>query len=357
MGVDGHRLSGPAESFLTTWAKGRNFHVVPMTGDASNRRYFRIRFEGPWEAGSSSVVLMERRAPEGFKASEEKAAPFESASPGDPFLLIGSFLHGRGLPVPDVHHWNGDGSLLLLEDLGDETLAEALGREPSGEHRLRQTAIDLLLAFQRQDPEPDAAWLKDRRFSAELYLWEFEHFLEFGSREASGAEFDRVLRLFKEESAGLAKDLPEVLLHRDYHSRNLMKDGKGRLVMIDFQDMRIGSPLYDLASFLFDAYRPVPLPLLEELVDDYYERARKAGILPESLTPARYRNLLARHGFQRNLKACGRFFYIDVVKKNPAYLECVPQTHRNMDFLGNWEPSIALLWKAVRPLLKAPAFQ
>lgn len=357
MGVDRHRLSGPGESFLTAWAKGLKYQVEPMTGDASNRRYFRIRFERPTQAGFSSVVLMERRAPEGFKASEEKTASFESVSPGDPFLVIRSFLEGRSLPVPAVHLGMEDGSLLILEDLGDETLAEALGRFPDEEPRLRKTAIDLLLEFQRQDPEPDAAWLKDRPFSEELYIWEFEHFLEFGSRAASGEEFDRVRGLFRKESIGLAKDLPEVLLHRDYHSRNLMMDGKGRLVMIDFQDMRVGSPLYDLASFLFDAYRPVPLTLLEELVDDYYERARMAGILPKSLTPAQYRNLLARHGFQRNLKACGRFFYIDVVKKNPAYLECVPQTHRNMDFLGSWEPSIDPLWEAVRPLLKAPEFR
>jgi aminoglycoside/choline kinase family phosphotransferase len=354
MGDDGYRLSGPAESFLDTWANGRKCRIEPMTGDASNRRYFRILLEGDNSGTGGSVVLMERRAPEGFKASEEKTSSFEAKSPGDPFLVIGRFLKDRRLPVPEVYSENEDGSLLILEDLGRETLADALARTPSEEPALRKAAIDLLLSLQGQDPKPEGAWLSDRPFSTELYAWEFEHFIEFGSRRDAGTDHERARVLFETESVTLAKELPMVLLHRDFHSRNLMRDPKGRLVMIDFQDMRVGSPLYDLASFLFDAYRPVPVPLLDELVEGYYERARKAGILPKTLTSVRYRNLLARHAFQRNLKACGRFYYIDVVKKNPAYLDSVPQTHRNMEFLAGWEPSSAPLWDAVRPLLKDP---
>ena len=358
MGLDVKRIfSQDAMQVLLSWQKRRDFKVIPLTGDASNRRYYRIVYESLTADSRKSVILMERNAPEGFRGSEEKSAPSEGSPPGDAFVEIGNFLKKSDFPVPEIFFGKEDGSVLVQEDLGDETLSVALQHHPEEEEKLRNQSLDLLLRFQLLSPENGAGWIRKRSFSSDLYLWEFDHFLDYGIREKKVPEMRAVRFLFEKESVDLSGSIPETLLHRDYHSRNLMCDAGGMLKVIDFQDMRVGSPLYDLASFLFDAYRPVPEPLLGELVDRYYNEGKKNGILPRKLSPGTYRNLLARHAFQRNLKACGRFFYIDEVKGNPSYLESVPQTHRNLEFLSRWEPSIAPLWQTIKPLLKDPAIE
>ncbi|MHB1286000.1 MAG: aminoglycoside phosphotransferase family protein [Leptospirales bacterium] len=350
-------FSDDAMQVLTSWKKKREFLVNPLTGDASNRRYYRIRYHKTGSDPAENVILMERRAPEGFRGSEEKSAPTEGVPPGDAFVEIGNFLKKMNFPVPSIFFGTEDGSVLVQEDLGDETLFMALKKSPEQELMLRNEAMALLLKLQLLSPKGEMDWIRKRLFSADLYFWEFEHFLEYGAVGQGSREIGNVRNLFEKESIVLASRLPETLLHRDYHSRNLMKTDDGRLIVIDFQDMRMGSPLYDLSSFLFDAYRPVPEPLLGELAARYYQEAVGQGVLPGDLSYGDYRNLLARHAFQRNLKACGRFFYIDEVKGNPAYLESVPQTHRNLEFLSVWEPSIQPLWNMVKPLLKEPVLE
>ncbi|MHB1606583.1 MAG: aminoglycoside phosphotransferase family protein [Leptospirales bacterium] len=358
MGLDVKRgFSEDAMQVLLSWKESRDFKVIPLTGDASNRRYYRIVYDTFTPGFRKSVILMERNAPEGFKGSEEKSAPTEGTPPGDAFVEIGNFLRKKDFPVPEIFFGKEDGSVLVQEDLGDETLSVALQHYPEQEEELRSQSLDLLLRLQILSPENGAGWIRKRSFSSDLYLWEFDHFLDYGIREMKSPDVRAARSLFESESIELASSIPETLLHRDYHSRNLMRNAEGRLKVIDFQDMRVGSPLYDLASFLFDAYRPVPEPLLGALVDRYYHEGIKNGILPGALSPGTYRNLLARHAFQRNLKACGRFFYIDKVKGNPSYLESVPQTHRNLEFLSQWESSIRPLWQTVRSLLKEPVIE
>lgn len=344
-----------AIDILKHWANDKVNGIEPLTGDASNRSYFRVRLKKAGKSDRQTVILMVRRAPEGFRGSEEKTAPSEGVSPGDPFVVIGKFLEKNRLPVPAIHYHSPDGDILIQEDLGDETLSDAFVRYPDNEVSLREKSVELLLDLQSLNPGPDMEWMRKRPFSRELYVWEFDHFLEYGVNATTPADIEVLKSSFSNMSEMLAGSLPGVLLHRDYHSRNLMLDEKGDLTLIDFQDMRIGSPLYDLSSFLFDAYRPVSPALLDKILFDYEKEARKRGIVPSSVSALTLRSLLATHAFQRNLKACGRFFYIDRVKGNPAYLASVPQTHKNLEFLAGWEPSLQSAWSLIRPLLKDPA--
>jgi aminoglycoside/choline kinase family phosphotransferase len=130
-----------------------------------------------------------------------------------------------------------------------------------------------------------------------------------------------------------------------------MISGRGP-VLIDFQDMLMGSPLYDLASWIFDAYRVLPEGLLDELVSAHFHRGVERGLLPGDLTAPEHKNLLARMALQRNLKACGRFFYIRDVKGNPGYMEAVSGTHENMRRLARWEPSVSPLVDSFLPFLR-----
>ena len=342
-----------AQKILDQWGKGNVSEVIRLAGDASNRTYYRVSLRESVGRGRFSAILMIRRAPEGFRGSEEKSAPSEILPPGDPFVLVDRFLKKNRIFVPEIYLEAEDGNVLIQEDLGEETLSDVFLRYPEREDVLREKALNLLLDFQSLRTEKEMDWVRKRPFSRDLYVWEFDHFLEYGIVDMPSEQESEIRREFRKISEMLSGTLPEVFLHRDYHSRNLMHTDEGKIALIDFQDMRVGSPLYDLASFLFDAYCPVRLPLFEKIVSDYEREARKMGIFPRSVTTQLFRSLLAHHAFQRNMKACGRFFYIDEVKKNPSYLESVPQTHQNMVFLTEWEPSLKPLWDRIKPFLKA----
>jgi aminoglycoside/choline kinase family phosphotransferase len=121
--------------------------------------------------------------------------------------------------------------------------------------------------------------------------------------------------------AELLAGQPAVFVHRDYHSRNLMVDGN-RLGIIDFQDALMGPATYDLASLLRDAYIQLDDALIDELIQYYVAglAARRVHV-----DPAGYRRLFDLTSIQRNLKAAGRFVYIDRVKHNPRFLADIPR--------------------------------
>jgi aminoglycoside/choline kinase family phosphotransferase len=115
---------------------------------------------------------------------------------------------------------------------------------------------------------------------------------------------------------------PRVFTHRDYHSRNLMVDG-ARLGVLDFQDALMGPAAYDLASLLRDAYLALDESLIDELIAAYLDRMHEAGAgLGDR---GSFRRLFDLTSIQRNLKAAGRFVYIDRVKKNPKFLDDIPR--------------------------------
>ena len=324
---------------------------IPLTGDASNRRYFRVEFKG--EEPPRTAILMERQGTLGFKKSEEAVSGGTSEPPGDPFLLVADALGRRGLPVPSIYHRLPDGSKTLQEDLGDETVLSRLQSEATAEESLTEKALALLVRLQAIRPDGDLSWVRNRPYSRDLIRWEFEHFVEFGLAGVPEGRLRQIREGFDREAADLAGEEAKVLVHRDYHSRNIMVRTDGSLALIDFQDLLWGSPYYDLASFLFDAYRTVPLERIEKALARYLDLAEGAGVLPMATHEAAMERL-CRHAFQRNLKACGRFFYIADVKGNPAFLGSVAGTHANMLRIVGRIPSLAPLYERFSPYLRFP---
>jgi len=289
--------------------------LVPLAGDASNRRYFRVT------VGRHSYVLMQMADPEGFKASEE-AVTGRVAIDEPPFLNLQRYLKAGGAPVPEVLGVDLERGLILLEDLGDVSLMAAIHGRPEGEvEALYGKAVDTLLKLQRDTPVDPGCVAAHRTFDAELLGWECDHFVEYGLEARRGAPLAAAPRKTLAEGFGrLARGiaaLPAVLVHRDYHSRNLMVRPGGALGLIDFQDALLGPVTYDLASLLWDPYVTLPEGLSGRLTARY--RADAPVALPPDF-PA----LLARTALQRLLKAAGRFVYIDRVKGNPAFLPDVP---------------------------------
>jgi aminoglycoside/choline kinase family phosphotransferase len=310
---------------------GRLSELRPLAGDASNRRYFRLLLE---EAPVASVILMQLAEPEAFKASEEAVSGRPVAIAELPFINIRRHLAGTGVAVPALYHYDQPAGLLYLEDFGDLTLAEVcLGNGAAEIAGLYCDAVDTLVRLHRKATTPgDGTCLAfHRAFDVPLLMWEFDHFLEYGvvARRGKPMCADDLLPVRAEfqKIAELLASRPKVFTHRDYHSRNLMvreiEVNGSRLGVLDFQDALLGPAAYDLASLLRDAYIALDEPLVDDLLRRYREGMAGCSALPAD--GEEFRRLFDLTSIQRNLKAAGRFVYIDRVKHNPKFLGDIPR--------------------------------
>jgi len=284
---------------------GAAARVEPLAGDASDRRFFRLRVPS-----LSSLILMVH------------AAPFDLESL--PFFQHARFLNGIGAPVPQiVASYPADG-ILVVQDLGNETLQAHLGS--CGDERRRYLYLQAVRIIAQIQIEGTPAVTSDipagvTALDRGRLHWELGYFREnyidrlLGSplTPAQSATLDAWLNALARQVAGY----PRVLCHRDYHSRNLMVRGD-RLYMVDFQDARMGPYTYDLASLVRDAYAPLPEPLVAELVAFFRETAQVTE--PEE----HFRATLRRTVLQRNIKAMGTFAAQAVQHGKRFYLPYIP---------------------------------
>jgi aminoglycoside/choline kinase family phosphotransferase len=334
------KLSFPVESAL----------LIPLAGDASNRRYFRLGLNG---TGPASLILMQLAEPEAFKQSEEAVSGASVQINELPFINVMTHLAKAGVTVPALYYYDRDAGFLYLEDFGDLSLAEACRQaDPATIERLYRHAIEELIVLQAKgtafrDPGCIAV---HRSFDVPLLMWEFEHFLEYGI----AARLDRPMepqdcRVIHNEFQKIAQFLagqPQVLVHRDYHSRNLMVNGR-RLGVIDFQDALMGPASYDLASLLRDAYIQLDEQLVDRLIDYFLDGLAAYG--RARLDPDTFRRLFDLTSIQRNLKAAGRFVYIDRVKHNPKFLADIPRVLGYVKRNLAKYPELATLRKLLTP--------
>jgi aminoglycoside/choline kinase family phosphotransferase len=286
-----------------------------MPGGASTRRYFRVSVPG----GTAVAMFV----PEGAKA--EEVAKADGVRARWPFLEIRDLLAARGVDVPAVYAEDTDRGWLLLEDLGDDTLAAVLASRPDRKEELYTRAVgDLARAQASLASLPPSCVVASRAFDYDLLLWEIHHFREW-ALEARGivlsasdrAVFDRAA----DRLARSIAELPRVVVHRDYQSRNLMVRASGALCWLDFQDALLGPRVYDLVALLNDSYQVFDRSFVEARLDEY---ARAAGL--DAAARARLGVEFDRVTVQRKLKDAGRFVFIDRVKGNDSFLRFVEPT-------------------------------
>jgi aminoglycoside/choline kinase family phosphotransferase len=302
------------DAFIAREGLDGEARIVPLTGDASDRRYYRVI-----RADGSTAVLAVH------------AGPFEFATL--PFANVASLLERMPLPVPRILAHAGDLGILMLQDLGDVTLQAHLGAAPATEHSaLYRQAVAFIALLQRRGRELESdAYVPYRvRFDVEKFTWEMDFFLKHYLEAYRGARPSPGRReALRTELGALAEELaaePGVLCHRDYHSRNLMVLG-GSLHIIDFQDARMGPDTYDLVSLLRDSYVDLGESQVEELID-YFLALRGADLSAGGDRGFRRRfDLMA---LQRNLKALGTFGFQTTSRGNPVYLQYMPRTLRHV---------------------------
>jgi hypothetical protein len=288
---------------------GERARVVPLTGDASDRRYYRVL-----RPGAASVVL------------QVYASPFDFASL--PFANVADLFRRVPMPVPAILDHDGARGILALEDLGDVTLQASVGATPAPGHAaLYRQAVELIVALQtRGEALRSEAYLPyGIAFDEAKLTWELDFFVRHFLGAYRGVQLSPGTEsALKTELATMVVELAaerRVLCHRDYHSRNLMLHG-GRLHVIDFQDARLGPDTYDLVSLLRDSYVELAEESASQLMAAFH--ALTASREPEPEFRARF-DLMA---LQRNLKALGTFGYQTVARQNPVYIQYIPRTLR-----------------------------
>ena len=318
MTVNAHPAARPLPEAVSAYLSRRGLEatarVVPLTGDASDRRYFRV-IEA---SGATSVLAL-------------YSAPFDYDTLT--FVNVARLLQQVPLPVPAIFDQAADLGLLRLQDLGDVTLQSHLGAVPPRQHAaVYRQAVGYLEVLQRRgadltSPEYTPYGLA---FDVEKLTWELEFFVKHFIEGYRGLQLPAATReAFREEWRPIAEELsaePRVLCHRDYHSRNLMPH-QGELYIIDFQDARMGPDTYDLVSLLRDSY----VDFTEETVDELiaFFLALKGSGQDEATGGADEEDFRRRFDLmavQRNLKALGTFGYQTTTRENPVYIQYMPRT-------------------------------
>lgn len=315
----------------------RNVLVVTLAGDASTRRYFRVI-----DRGASLFVIS--LYPEPFTYADL------------PFANVTALLERMPVPVPGILDEAGALGILALEDLGDVTLQAHLGTGSSAERAaLYRQAVSYVETMQRRGGElASPRYLPyGVAFDVEKLTWELEYFVRHFlvnyrgaavADEARGALLDAWRPIVGELAAE-----PRVFCHRDYHSRNLMLHD-GRLVVIDYQDARMGPDTYDLVSLLRDSYVDQADEAVEELIAYFLALRGRAGSVPAGGVAAweeDFRRRFDLMSLQRNLKALGTFGYQTAVRRTGMYIQYMPRTvqyvRRNLERYPRFAPLRRLL--------------
>jgi N-acetylmuramate 1-kinase len=276
--------------------------VVPASADASFRRYFRAH------AGGRSYIVMD--------------APPEHEDL-EPFVSVAAALGGIGVNVPSVLEADRERGFLLLTDLGSTLYLAALAA-PAEVDALYRDATATLLLIQSRGLAAAAAL---EPYGVALLEREMQLFPEWFLGRHLGAPPAAAERELLARTAALlidaALEQPQVFVHRDYHSRNLMRTVLRNPGVLDFQDAVRGAITYDLVSLFKDCYVAWPRARVLDWVGDYRRRALAAGLaIPGSEADfVRWFDLM---GLQRHLKVLGIFARLWYRDGKASYLRDLP---------------------------------
>jgi N-acetylmuramate 1-kinase len=306
-----------------------NFEGDPLAGDGSIRIFTRIK---SFNTGDSFMV-MENKPATAFLKKENLA-----------YLLIGKHLHGKGLPVPEIHVYDLDNGLFILEDLGDIKLQDEISRHDNP-HSLLENVIELLFRLQIQGAD---GFKKEWCCQTEKY----DRFVM--RRYESGYFRDSFLSNY----LGIKSDWPELegpfdhlalaasiadsnyFLHRDFQSRNIMihNDQAG---ILDWQGGRIGPLAYDLASFLVDPYTNLPSQVKKHLYGQYLSLLKAH----DNSAVESFERSFPYLAIQRNLQILGAFAHLTKVLGKTYFKAYIPAAVKSLNHMLDEvaDPKLSLL--------------
>jgi len=301
------------------------FSVEKLVGDASSREYFRIELENHVN-GLNSICLMKFNPDNAYVSDEASSETNETF----PFLDVLHYLGKGNIRVPKFYGGKVSEGLLFFEDLGDvQFLQNVQAKDRAIQLEWYKKAVDVLVNFQKLNHEQETqdCIIFKRKFDYDLLMWECDHYLEWGIEELYKTKIPEADKLkfnkhFDDICSKLVS-LPQIVVHRDFQSRNIMVTNN-ELCLIDFQDALMGPAPYDLVALLRDSYISLGEDLIEDIIDYYVDTYNK--LFDTKIIRDEFYNAFLLQTVQRKLKDSGRFVFIDRVKKNPFFLQFIPDS-------------------------------
>ncbi len=279
----------------------KNLELAPLAGDAGFRRYYRINTQPP---------LLAVDAPPESENSRQ-------------FIELAQYLRPRGIGVPAVAAADCEQGFLLIEDFGDHLLQQELQASPSAATGLYGEALMQLIALQQSPDHGSLIPRYDRQaLGREMSLfgdWFAGELLSYSLSAEEQELVNSTCRLLEDS----ALEQPQVLVHRDFHSRNLLLRPDGALGVVDFQDAVWGPITYDLVSLLRDCYLRWPAEQVRQWALGYGNMAADAGLLPK-IDQDQYLRWFDWMGLQRHLKVLGIFARLALRDGKTHYLSDLP---------------------------------
>ena len=285
---------------LGTPSEHHRIQLEPVAGDASNRRYFRLLLDG-----CSYIIAV---AP---PATEKNAE----------FLAVREMLEGACVTMPTLYGADLQRGYLLLGDLGQRMLLPELDDDTVD--ACYQSAFKVLHQLAAIDPA-DPGWpIYDKALLGEeldrFPRWFVHSLLGYEMPPAESVVWQAFARLMVDSA--LAQ--PRVLVHRDFHSRNLMPQPDGSLGVIDFQDAVVGPITYDLVSLLRDCYIRWPASRVEDWACSYHQQLCREGLL-DGVSREQFLRWFDWMGMQRHIKVLGTFARLSLRDDKQSYLADLP---------------------------------
>ena len=312
---------------MKTWLDSlgyQNYSLELASEDASFRRYFRLQQD------DQSWIVMD--------------APPEKES-CEAFVNIAKKLTDIGLSAPQIIHENHPLGFLVLTDFGDTHFLQAL--KPDTANGLYGDAKAAILRMQTRINADDLPVYDEALLRQEMDLFK-EWFLE----KLLGIDMTmNQLGMWQMSVDYLVKNAleqPQVFVHRDFHSRNLMKIDDRNPGILDFQDAVKGPVTYDLVSLLRDCYIEWPEPQVDQWVLDYHDFAVLEHL--EGVTAAQFMRWFNLMGVQRHLKAVGIFSRLSIRDGKNQFLQDIPRTLNYLKIVGTTEMSMVGLYTLVNEL-------
>ncbi len=332
-------MSADRSQFIETFLKQAGWsdaERIPLTGDASTRRYVRLRRNGrtallmDQPQGAEAPTASASATPEERKALGYNAVARLAGADCGRFVAAANYLHSLGLSAPAIYAADAAQGFVLMEDLGADLFTDSLAKGAS-ETRLYQGAAEVLACLHAHDapavlpPDKPLHAYDEVALLAEVDLlteWFFPVGLGSRAMEAEVAEFRALWR----EVLAPVLACRAVFVHRDYHAQNLMwmpeRSGAARVGLIDFQDGVAGSPAYDMISLTEDARRDVAPETAHLTLSHYLNKMQEQGM---PVDQDAFALEMAVFAAQRNTKIVGIFARLYRRDGKPRYLELLPR--------------------------------
>lgn len=329
MSINNDYIKTSLERFIS----GKIIYIdsLVLPGDASDRRYYRIRFMTTEDKDIRSIILMYTSNP-----------PYNIDSP---YFNIYYNFKRWGVDVPEIYLFDESKGALFIEDLGNMTLERLIKNHLKEKDLIKdiyKKAVDIIIKIQNCSTYPEllSSPVFNLAFDTEKFMYELNFFVEYAIegllrkrvKDSHREVFNNMFLLISETLASQKR----YLAHRDFHSRNIMVGKDNRLTILDFQDARMGLCQYDLASLLRDSYTIIEDSLVDELIE-YFIAQKEYMSLPHlsDLNTSTYNSSIDRQEFrkifdytsiQRNLKAIGTFAFQAHIKGKPFYKQFISTT-------------------------------